>query len=202
AGGAGRASWRSGRRARGAGGAGRGGGRGAGGGGGRGGAWAGGVASTVMDHQNGEPPGQNAIAGGSRVVARGCAVTTGRDIGSRAPGEGESHETVTERSDRGRRRRRCPRRVGGSALVPRGRLPRGPALSHTGRPRERAHPSGDRSPDAPTRHGLLRPALRRVRRARRCGGRRDGRAANASASPVWRAVRPGGAGSRVLCGLV
>src|SRR6266581_1613882 len=30
----------------------------------------GGVASTVMDHQNGEPPGQNAIAGGSRVVAR------------------------------------------------------------------------------------------------------------------------------------
>src|SRR5207249_4714104 len=50
-----------------------GGGRCGGGGGGGWGGWAGGgggVASTVMDHQNGEPPGQNAIAGGSRVVAR------------------------------------------------------------------------------------------------------------------------------------
>src|SRR5207302_344368 len=84
----------------------------------------GGVASPAMDYQDGEPPRQNAIAGGPRVVAR---AGPGAILPQDHREEGQSHETVTAPADRRRRGRRSPRRIGGSALVPRGRLPRGSA---------------------------------------------------------------------------
>src|SRR5881227_3628579 len=126
----------------------------------------------------------------------GCAGPTARDIASRHPGGGYPHEAVHPPPDRRRCRRRRPRGAGGRALVPRGRLPRGPALPHTGRARERAHPPGDRSPDVATGRGLYRRPLRRVRPPRASHGRGDRRVANPAASRVRCVVRPRGAGAR------
>src|SRR6266571_3187600 len=69
----------------------------------------GGVASPAMDYQDGEPPRQNAIASGPRVVAR---AGPGAILPQDHREEGRSHETVTAPADRRRSGRRSPRRLG------------------------------------------------------------------------------------------